>query len=486
MHPIHDATVVQLGAALRDKKITAVDATQACLTRAAQTADLGAYLHQDGAGALAAAAAADARRAAGQVLGPWDGIPVALKDIFLTAGLPTTCGSAILKNFIAPYDATVVTRLKAAGAVLLGKLNMDEFAMGSSNEHSAFGPARNPYDRDRVPGGSSGGSATAVACGSAFASLGTDTGGSIRQPAAYTGIVGLKPTYGRVSRYGVIAYASSLDQVGPMTKDVGDCALMLQAIAGADPSDATCARDEVPNFTQNLEAGVKGMRIGVPKEYFTANIDPEVATAVQAALRSYEAMGAKLVDVSLPHTAHGIATYYVLAPAEASSNLARFDGVRYGMRQGGDQGLQEMYMASRSAGFGAEVKRRIMLGTYVLSAGYYEAYYRRAQKARTLVRRDFALAFEQADVLITPTAPGPAFRLGENEADPMKMYMADVFTVSANLAGLPGMSLPCGHTAGGLPIGLQLLAAPWQESRLLQVARAYEREHAWHTRRPPC
>ncbi|KAK1548533.1 hypothetical protein Q3G72_028781 [Acer saccharum] len=485
---MHDApytwTAKALRAALDAKQISATEATQACLDRQAQTRHINAFVHVDAAGALAQAQAADARLAQGAALGFWDGIPMGLKDIFLTDGLPSTCGSDILKDFVAPYDATVVARLRAQGMVLLGKLNMDEFAMGSSNEHSVFGPVQNPYDTTRVPGGSSGGSAAAVACGSSFASLGTDTGGSIRQPAALTNTVGLKPTYGRVSRYGVIAYASSLDQVGPMTKDVADCAHLLQAIAGFDPSDATSSQGAVPDYSQHLEQGVRGLRIGVPKEYFSADIDPEVLGAVGAALKAYEAMGAVLVDVSLPHTAYGIATYYVLAPAEASSNLARYDGVRYGKRDSQAASLAEMYTQSRGAYLGAEVKRRIMLGTYVLSAGYYDAYYKRAQKVRTLVRRDFAMAFEKIDVLLTPTTPSPAFKLGENETDPMKMYMQDVCTVPVNLAGVPAMSLPCGMSAQNLPIGLQLIGNHWQEAKLLQVARAYERETLWHQKRP--
>lgn len=465
-------------------RVSSVDATRACLARIEATMDINAYVHVDQAGALQQAAAADARRKAGKLLGPLDGVPLALKDIFLTEGLPTTCASKILKNFVAPYDGTAVRRLKDAGMVLLGKLNMDEFAMGSSNEHSAFGAVKNPWDKSRVPGGSSGGSAAAVANGSCFGSLGTDTGGSIRQPAAHTGIVGLKPTYGRVSRYGVIAFASSLDQVGPMTKDVRDCALMMQAIAGHDPKDATSAAVPTPDYVSHLDKGVAGMKLGIPREYFIDGIDPEVRAAVEAALRQYEALGATLVDVSLPHTAHGIATYYIIAPAEASSNLARYDGVRYGVRQDPGKGLLDMYLESRGNGFGDEVKRRIMLGTYVLSAGYYDAYYKKAQQVRTLVQQDFAQAFTQVDAILTPTAPTAAFKLGENDADPIKMYLGDVFTVTANLAGLPGISLPCGFTSNNLPVGLQILGAPWSEDRLLRIAYAYERATQWHTRRP--
>ncbi|HET6345321.1 MAG TPA: Asp-tRNA(Asn)/Glu-tRNA(Gln) amidotransferase subunit GatA, partial [Myxococcota bacterium] len=456
MSELSDWTVHALAEALAQKKVSSLEATEACLAREVKTRSLNAYLHVDADGARAQAKAADARRAQGHPFGLLDGVPVALKDIFLTEGLPTTCGSRILEGFVAPYDGTAVSRLKAAGAVLLGKLNMDEFAMGSSNEHSARGPVKNPWDETRVPGGSSGGSAAAVAAGSAFASLGTDTGGSIRQPAAHSGIVGLKPTYGRVSRYGVIAFASSLDQVGPMTKDVTDCAHLLQVVAGPDPRDSTSAQVEVPSYTAGLDKGVSGMRLGVPKEYFQDGMDPEVRAHVDAALKTYEKLGAQLVEVSLPHTEHGIATYYVLAPAEASSNLARYDGVRYGLRDKEAGGLLDMYLRSRAEGFGTEVKRRIMLGTYVLSAGYYDAYYRRAQQVRTLVRRDFEAAFERVDAIVTPTAPTPAFKIGENTSDPVQMYLGDVFTVTANLAGLPGLSLPCGFTKERLPVGLQI------------------------------
>lgn len=483
MSDVFHLTIAQLQHALATQQLNSVTATQTCLDRIAQTKNLGAYLHVDSEGAMKQARAADQRRQNKQTLGPLDGVPIALKDIFLTEGLPTTCASKILQGFVAPYDGTAVARLKQAGCVLLGKLNMDEFAMGSSNEHSAFAPARNPWDPERVPGGSSGGSATAVAAGSAFATLGTDTGGSIRQPAALTGIVGLKPTYGRISRYGVIAFASSLDQVGPMTKDVTDCALMMQAIAGHDPKDATSSQRSVPNFSETLEDGVAEIRLGIPKEYFIDGIDAEIRAAVDAAVAAYQKLGAKIVEVSLPHTSYGIAAYYLLATAEASSNLARYDGVRYGLRKGSDQGLLDMYLATRGAGFGKEVKRRIMLGTYALSAGYYDAYYLKAQKVRTLIRQDFGRAFEQVDAILTPTSPTTAFKLGENVADPIKMYLADVFTVSCNLAGLPGISLPCGFSKNKLPIGLQVLGPPFSEDRLLRIARAYEREHDWHKQR---
>ncbi len=484
MTALHHKSLADLVDLLARGEVSSAEATRACLKRAERTRHLGAYLHLDSDGALAQARAADGRRANKASLGPLDGVPVAVKDIFLTQGLPTTCGSRMLDRFIAPYDATTVTRLKDAGAVLLGKLSMDEFAMGSSTEHCAFGPAKNPWDTSRVPGGSSGGSAVAVASGSAFAALGTDTGGSIRQPAALCGVVGLKPTYGRVSRYGVVAFASSLDQVGPLAKEVRDCALVYAGIAGHDARDSTSAQVPLDDPARDIEAGVRGVKLGVPKEYLAPGSEPSVRHAVETALSFYEAQGAQLKQVSLPHTQYAIATYYLIATAEASSNLARYDGVRYGMRVDPGLGLIDMYQATRGQGFGREVKRRIMLGTYALSAGYYDAYYRRAQQVRTLIRRDFAQAFHEVDLLVTPTSPSTAFKLGENVADPIKMYLADIFTVSANLAGLPGLSLPCGFDEQGLPIGLQLLGPAWSEATLFKVARAYEREHAWHQRRP--
>ena len=412
------------------------------------------------------------------------GIPLALKDIFLTAGVRTTCASRILENFIAPYDGTAVAKLKEQGAVLLGKLNMDEFAMGSSNENSHFGAARNPWDPDCVPGGSSGGSAAAVAARQAAATLGTDTGGSIRQPAAHCGVVGLKPTYGRVSRYGVIAYASSLDQVGPLARDVEDCALMLQAVAGYDPLDSTSVDTPVPDYAAALKGGVKGLKIGLPREYFIEGLDPEVRSAVEAAIAEYRRQGAELVEISLPRTDYAVACYYLIATAEASSNLARYDGVRYGLRLDRGQGLIDMYSASRAAGFGTEVKRRIMLGTYALSSGYYDAYYLKAQKVRTLIRQDFLDAFEKVDVILTPVAPTAAFRLGEKTADPLQMYLSDIFTIPVNLAGTCGLSLPCGATAAGLPIGLQLIGRPFDEATLLRTGHAFEQATEWHKRKP--
>ena len=479
----HQKTLAEVARELADGSLSSVELVDACLARADATADNGAYLHLAHESARKAAQQSDARRQAGRALGPLDGVAVGVKDIFVTRDMPTTCASKILQGFVSPYDATVVRKLHQAGAVVLGKLNMDEFGMGSSNEHSAYKLVRNPWDPERVPGGSSGGCSSALADGSAVACIGTDTGGSIRQPAAHTGTVGLKPTYGRVSRYGALAYASSFDHVGPMTKDVRDAAMLLQLLAGHDPRDATSSQREVPDYVAALSGGVRGLRIGVPKEYFAVRGDAEVTTAVEGALRTYEKLGAKLVEVSLPHTGHGIATYYVLAPAEASSNLARYDGVRYGKRDHASEGLLDMYTHSRSQGFGTEVKRRIMLGTWVLSAKQRDAYYTQAQRNRTLVRRDFDAAFQEVDVLATPTAPSPAFRIGERENDPMKMYLGDVYTVPANLAGLPGISLPCGFTAKGLPVGLQLLSAPFTEALLLRAAYAYEQAHDWHLRR---
>jgi aspartyl-tRNA(Asn)/glutamyl-tRNA(Gln) amidotransferase subunit A len=478
-----DLTIHELRARLDRQEISSVELTGAFLARIAATDEqVNAFITVTGAQALAAAAAADRRIAAGEVQ-PLTGIPLALKDIFVTEGVLTTCASKILENFIPPYDGTAVRRLKEQGAVLLGKLNMDEFAMGSSNENSAYGPVRNPWDLDRVPGGSSGGSAAAVAARQAAGTLGTDTGGSIRQPAAHCGVVGLKPTYGRVSRYGVIAYASSLDQVGPLTADVEDCALLLQAVAGHDPADSTSVELPVPDYRTALGRPVKGLKIGLPREYFIDGLDPEVKSAVQAAVETYRALGAEVIEVSLPHTEYAVACYYLLATAEASSNLARYDGIRFGLRveQGG--GLLELYRQSRAAGFGAEVKRRIMLGTYALSSGYYDAYYLKAQKVRTLIRQDFLDAFAKVDVLLTPVAPTAAFRLGEKTDDPLHMYLSDIFTIPVNLAGTCALSLPCGFSGQGLPIGLQLIGRPFGEDTLLHAAHAFEQATQWHQRK---
>ncbi|HWQ11297.1 MAG TPA: Asp-tRNA(Asn)/Glu-tRNA(Gln) amidotransferase subunit GatA [Roseiflexaceae bacterium] len=467
---------------LARREVSSVELTRALLERIGVVDGLvRAYLTLDAEGALAQAAAADERRAAGED-GPLLGIPLGIKDVIATQGVRTTCGSRILENFVPPYDATAVARLKAAGAVLLGKLNCDEFAMGSSTEHSAFAQTRNPWDLGRVPGGSSGGSAAAVAAGEALGALGTDTGGSIRQPAAYCGITGLKPTYGRVSRYGLVAFGSSLDQIGPMAWTARDCALLLQVIAGADPQDGTCAPQPVPDYTATLRGDVRGLRVGVPKEFFVEGMRPEVEAAVRRAIDELRAAGAEVREVELPHTRYALPVYYLIAPAEASANLARYDGVRYGRRVENETYWDELEK-TRGAGFGAEVRRRIMIGTYALSAGYYDAYYKRAQQVRTLIRRDYERAFEQVDLLAAPTTPSVAFRLGEHEDDPLAMYLEDVCTLPVNLAGLPGLVVPCGESAG-LPIGLQLIGRPFDEATLLRVGDAYQRMTAWHTRRP--
>jgi len=411
------------------------------------------------------------------------GIPVAIKDNMCTKGIRTTCGSKILFNFVPPYESTVTSRLKEQGFVLVGKTNMDEFAMGSSTENSGFQITKNPWDPERIPGGSSGGSAAAVAADECIAALGSDTGGSIRQPASLCGVVGMKPTYGRVSRYGLVAYASSLDQIGPITKDVRDSALMLNAIAGHDPQDSTSAPLSVPDFTAVLGRDIKGLKIGIPKEYFIEGIDPEVSRAVREAIRTLESLGAIPAEVSLPHTGYAVATYYVLATSEASSNLARYDGVKYGFRAEGKD-LMDMYMKTRAQGFGAEVKRRIMLGTYALSSGYYEAYYKKAQQVRTLIKKDFEDAFGKVDVIVTPTSPTAAFRIGEKTADPLQMYLTDIFTISVNLAGVPAISVPCGFTSGNLPVGLQFIGRHFDEESVLKVAYAYEGATDWHTRKP--
>ncbi|HZR08259.1 MAG TPA: Asp-tRNA(Asn)/Glu-tRNA(Gln) amidotransferase subunit GatA [Myxococcales bacterium] len=432
-----------------------------------------AFLRLTSDEASAAAKASGQRRAAGKALGPLDGIPIALKDIFCMSGVETTCGSKILRGYVPPYDATVVRKLKQAGAVIVGKLNMDEFAMGSSTENSAFGPTMNPWDLARTPGGSSGGSAAAVAARMVPGAFGTDTGGSIRQPAALVGCAGLKPTYGRVSRYGVIAFASSLDQVGPFAQDVRGVALLLAAVAGFDENDQTSSTRPVPDYAKALDLGTRGLRIGVPREYFGEGLAPEVEKAVRGGIEKLRGLGCEIREISLPNSPHAIATYYLVATAEASSNLARYDGVRYGHRAQATQ-LLEMYERTRAEGFGAEVKRRIMLGTYALSAGYYDAYYLKAQKVRTLIRRDFDRAFESVDAVLSPTSPTTAFRLGEKMDDPLAMYLNDVYTVPANLAGLPGISVPCGFDSRRLPIGLQLIGRPFDEETLLRVAHAVE------------
>jgi aspartyl-tRNA(Asn)/glutamyl-tRNA(Gln) amidotransferase subunit A len=436
--------------------------------------ELNAFLALCPERAYAQADRVDAAVAKGQPLPPLAGVPVATKDVISTRGVRTTCGSKILENYTPPYDATAIERLEKAGAVILGKTNCDEFAMGSSNENSAYGPVRNPVALDRVPGGSSGGSAAAVAAGLSVASLGTDTGGSIRQPGAYCGIPALMPTYGRVSRYGLIAFASSLDRIGPFATNIKDAATVMSIIAGHDANDSTSASVSVPDYLAEMEKPVTGLRIGVPEDYFGAGLDPEVKAKVEAGIALLEKLGCKRVPLKMPHTDYAIATYYVVATAEASSNLARYDGVRFGLRVQGNT-LMDMYRKTRERGFGPEVKRRIMLGTYALSSGYYDAYYLRAQKVRSLIARDFSSAFEKVDAILTPTAPIPAFKLGEKTADPLQMYLADIYTVTGSLAGIPGISVPCGKTAAGLPIGMQIFASHFGEARILQLARAFEK-----------
>ncbi len=426
---------------------------------------------------------ADKRFKAGDTDSPLLGIPVAVKDNMCTDGIKTTCASKILGSFVPPYNATVVEKLNRAGYVLCGKPNMDEFAMGSSTENSGFFITKNPWDLERIPGGSSGGSAAAVAADECIGALGSDTGGSIRQPAACCGVVGLKPTYGRVSRFGLVAFASSLDQIGPITKDVTDSALLMNVIAGHDPKDSTSANVAAPDFTRALKKDVKGMKVGLPKEYFIEGMDPGVEKAVREAVKTLEGLGAKVVEVSLPHTDYAVATYYILATSEASSNLARYDGVKYGYRTPSPKDLLDMYMKSRDEGFGPEVKRRIMLGTYALSAGYYDAYYKKGQQVRTLIKRDFDEAFRTVDVIATPTAPTAAFKIGEKSSDPLQMYLSDIFTISVNLAGIPGISIPCGFTGNKLPIGLQLLGKHFNEESILHAAFAYEHATEWHKKR---
>src|ERR1700720_3609123 len=445
---LNKLTIAEASAMLRKREISALELTRDCLERiAAAEPKLNAFITVCEKEATEQARQADARLAAGGGGAPLlCGIPLGIKDIYATTGVRTTCASRILENFVPPFDATVIERLRSDGAVCIGKTNMDEFAMGSSTENSAFGPTLNPHDPGRVAGGSSGGSAAAVAAHECLGALGTDTGGSIREPASFCGVVGLKPTYSRVSRYGVIAYASSLDQVGPFAKTVRDAAIMLRDLAGADPRDSTCSARPVPDYEAALTGDITGLRVGVPKEFFVEGIAPEVEQAVRAALKSYESMGARMVDISLPHTSYAIAAYYIVATAEASANLARYDGIRYGLRVAGDNNI-EIYNRTRARGFGAEVKRRIMLGTFVLSAGYYDAYYLKGQKVRTLIRRDFDRAFESCDIIATPVAPTTAFALGEKTSDPLQMYLSDIFTISVNLAGLPGISVPCGFGA---------------------------------------
>lgn len=477
-------SIADLAAQLEARQISSVELTNAVIARTkAVEPRVRAFNSFDEADALAQAAASDARRAAGQSRGPLDGIPIGLKDVIAVKDQPLTASSKMLANFVSPYDATVTTKLKAAGAVLYGRLNCDEFAMGSSTENSAFHPTTNPWDTTRVPGGSSGGSSAALAAGESIATLGSDTGGSIRQPAALCGVVGLKPTYGLVSRFGLIAYASSLDQIGPFTRTVEDAAIVLGAIAGHDERDSTSYKAAIPNYRAELGARRGPWKLGIPKEYFGEGLDPEIGAAVERAIAFYKAQGCEIREVSLPHTQYCLDTYYIIATAEASSNLARYDGIRYGHRSKNAKDVVDLYFQSRSEGFGAEVKRRIILGTYVLSSGYYDAYYLRAQKVRTLIRQDFLNAYKDVDALITPTSPIPAFKLGE-KTDPLAMYLCDIYTIGVNLAGLPGISVPCGFTTSNLPIGLQLIGQPFQEANLLAIAHAYERAHEWSTKYP--
>ncbi len=480
---MHTMSIARLGQGLREKTFSSVELTAACLDRiAALDSHFNSFISVDRDGAMAAARIADQRLADGEA-DALTGVPLAHKDIFCTRGLRTSCGSRMLDNFVPPYDATVVSKLRGQAAVILGKTNMDEFAMGSSNENSHYGPARNPWDTERVPGGSSGGSAAAVAAMLTPGATGTDTGGSIRQPASFCGITGLKPTYGRVSRLGMIAFASSLDQGGPMARSAEDCALLLAAMAGHDPRDSTSSTAEVDDYTAMLDAPLDGLRIGLPREYFGDGLDEATAEQVTAALAELEKLGATLVDVSLKHARLGIPAYYVIAPAEASTNLSRYDGVRYGYRCENPTDLHDLYTRTREEGFGDEVKRRILVGTYALSAGYYDAYYKKAQQARRLISEDFARCFESVDVLAGPTTPGPAFRLGAKTDDPISMYLEDVYTLAANLAGLPAISVPAGFS-NGCPVGLQLIGQHFAEGRLLNVAHRYQQVTDWHQRQP--
>jgi len=472
---LFDMTIQETRNLLRKREITVTELTSFYIERIKQyDKDINAYLRVTEEKALEMAHDADRRIEQGED-GPFLGIPFGIKDIFCTEGIETTCASHILKGFIPPYDATVIKKLKDGRFIHLGRLNMDEFAMGSSTENSSFQTTKNPWDLRRIPGGSSGGSAAAVAAGLCAAALGTDTGGSIRQPASLCGVVGMKPTYGRVSRYGLIAFASSLDQIGPLTRNVTDCAIVMNAIAGFDPMDSTSIPQPVPDYTECLGKEVKGLKIGIPKEYFITGMDPDVRRAIEESLTVFEKQGANIVDVSLPHTEYAVATYYVICTAEASSNLARYDGVKYGLRREG-RDIIDMYKKTRLKGFGKEVKRRIILGTYVLSSGYYDAYYRKAGKVRTLIRRDFDEAFKDCDILVTPVSPTTAFKIGEKMEDPLTMYLSDIFTIPVNLAGLPGMSVPCGFDASGLPIGLQIIGKPLDEALMMQAAYVFESE----------
>lgn len=477
-------SIAELAALLEVRALSSVELTKAVIARTRVVEPkIKAFNSFDETDALAQAAASDQRRMTGQARGPLDGIPIGLKDVIAVTGQPLTASSKMLADFVSPYDATVTQKLRQAGAVLWGRLNCDEFAMGSSTENSAFGPTGNPWEPTRVPGGSSGGSSAALAAGEAIATLGSDTGGSIRQPAALCGVVGLKPTYGLVSRYGLIAYASSLDQIGPFARTVEDAAIMLGAIAGHDERDSTSFKTEIPDYRATLRTRKGPWKLGIPKEYFGAGLHPEIGAAVQRAIAFYQDLGCEIREVSLPHTQYCLDTYYVIATAEASSNLARYDGIRYGHRSAEAKDIGEVYFKSRAEGFGSEVKRRIILGTYVLSSGYYDAYYLRAQKVRTLIRQDFLNAYREVDALLTPTSPTPAFKLGE-KADPLALYLCDIYTIGVNLAGLPGLSVPCGFTSDRLPIGMQLIGQPFKEADLLAIAHAYEQAHVWSRQHP--
>ncbi len=482
---IDGATTTELLAALSAGDVTAAAVTTQYLDRiAVHDGSVGAFLHVDRDTAIAQAEAIDRKRSAGDSLGPLAGLPVAVKDNLCTKGVPTTCASRMLEKFVSPYDATVIERLRQADAVLIGRTNLDEFAMGSSTESSAFRRTANPWNAAHTPGGSSGGSAAAVAAEMAPLALGSDTGGSIRQPAGFCGVVGLKPTYGRVSRYGLVAFASSLDQIGPLANDVAGAAVLLEAIAGGDPLDSTCLPDPVPPYSTSLEEPVGGLRIGIDRAHFGEGLNADVNAAVQAAIEVYQSLGASIVEIELPHQQYSVATYYVIGSSEASSNLARYDGIHYGYRAESFDDMIDLYARSRGEAFGEEVKRRIMLGTFALSAGYADQFYNKALRVRRLIRRDYDEAFARCDVILSPVSPRPAFRLGEMADDPLAMYLSDIYTIGANLAGLPGISIPAGLSTAGLPIGLQLLAPPLEEDRLLRTARMFERETEWHTRRP--
>ena len=482
---LYELTIEAAHKLLAQKDISSVELTRSVLERISEVDEkIGAYITIAGKSAMEQATEADVKISNGEI-SPLTGIPIAIKDLICSKGIPTTCASKILENFIPPYDATVMDKLNEAGAVMVGKVNMDEFAMGSSTENSGIKITHNPWDIQRIPGGSSGGSAAAVAADMCLAALGSDTGGSIRQPASHCGVVGMKPTYGRVSRFGLVAFASSLDQIGPITKSVFDCALMLNIISGYDNRDSTSVPKDVPDYTKCLSTGLEGVRIGIPKQYFeTKGLTSDVARSIKEAIKTIEERGATLIDVSLPHTQYAVAVYYVIAPAEASSNLARYDGVKYGARDKNPSSLIGMYGNTRSKGFGKEVQRRIILGTYALSAGYYDAYYNKASQVRTLIMDDFSKAFQSCDVILSPVTPAPAFKIGEVMEDPLTMYLSDIYTISANLAGIPGMSVPCGFSENGLPIGLQILGPHFNESMLLKVAYNFEQATDFHTKKP--